>query len=97
MTGGLDLGRLYGERVAQPAELAAQVINLVEQAEDERQRIVLDGELLANFEDQLDPGDIDVMEDPGLVTPLRQHPAIFDPRDELAPIERGVATQQIFE
>ena len=54
-------------------------------------------EIVADFEDQFDPGDVDLVEDPGFVAPLRQHPAVFDPAGQLAPVEFLQALQQVFE
>src|ERR1700724_1651232 len=52
------LGRLLFERVAQAAHLAPEAVHLVEQAEHQRHRLVIDREFAPDIEDQLDPGDI---------------------------------------
>ena len=54
------------ERMAQAAHLPAQAVDLVEQAQHQRHRLVIDGVFPADFEDQLDPCDIDLAEHPGV-------------------------------
>src|SRR5215472_8106996 len=95
--GGLYLRRLGCQRIAHPAQLAAQAIDLVEETEDQRQRLLVDGEFLADFQDQLDTGDVDFMKNPGLVPPLGQYPTVFDPPKEVAPVEPLHLSQQLVE
>jgi len=47
--------------------------------------------------DFIDPRDIDLVKDPGLVPPLGQYPAIFDPPHQLSAVEPLHLAQQIVE
>src|SRR5262249_32940684 len=91
----LHLGRLRRHRVAQTAQMAAQTIDLIEQAQDQRHRLVIDGEIAPDLKDQLDPRDIDLAKHPALLVPLGQDPAILDPAGELAAIEAAAADQEL--
>jgi hypothetical protein len=95
--GRLDFRWLGGERVAQPSELPAQIVDLVEQSKDQRQRFVVDRKFPADLDDQLHPCNIDLVKDPGLATSLGQHPAVFNPTSELAPVEPHEAVEQLLE
>ena len=44
--GGLHLRRLGRQRIAHSAQLATQFVDLIEEAEDQRQRLFVDRELL---------------------------------------------------
>ena len=63
----------------EPEKVHQQMAETLDKVVAETKGLVLDGKLVANFEDQLDPRDIDLVEDPGSVLPLRQYPAIFYP------------------
>ena len=66
-----DVGRLRFDRVAQPAHLPAQAVDLVEQPQQQRHRLVVDRELAADLEDQLDPRDVDLVKLPALALAVR--------------------------
>src|SRR4029077_11174745 len=58
---------------------------------------VIDREIAAYRQDELDAGDIDIVEDPGFGMPLRQNPAIFHPARQLAAFEFAKPGQQLVE
>src|SRR5271170_4489783 len=93
----LHFRRLGRQRVAQPAQLAAQAIDLVEQAEHHRQCLIVDREFVTDFEDQLDPGDVHLVKQPSFAVSLGQHPAVIDPAGELAPVEHLETVEQLLE
>src|SRR4051812_36438723 len=99
-----DLARLAFNRAAQPTHLAAQAVDLIQHAEDQRQRLLVDGKFSADIKDQLDAGNIDLVEQPSLGTALRtvlptvlywarlgHDPAPLDPARQLGPIQLGEA------
>src|SRR6266702_670293 len=91
----LHLGGLAFERVAKAAHLAPEAVELVEQVQHQGQRLVVDREFAADLDDQLDPRDIDLMEQPAPARLVGQDPAVLDPALELDAIERGDAPGQL--
>jgi hypothetical protein len=77
--------------------LPPQTIDLIQQTEDKRQRLVVDREAVANLEDKLDPGDVNLAKYPRSFLPFGQHPAVLDPADEFAPIQPLQLVDQFIE
>ena len=67
------------QRLAEVVQASAQIVDLVEQRQHDRQRLLVDLQLVAQFADQPDPGDVDVLERilPGLA--VRLDPLLGDP------------------
>src|ERR1700691_6276624 len=59
-----DVGRLRLQCIAQPAQLAAQAVNLIDQAEDQRHRLLVDRKFAADVENELDASDVDLVKGP---------------------------------
>src|SRR5262249_8179316 len=97
LDGGLDFRRLGGKRITQPPELPPQIVDLVEQSEDQRESLVVNRKFPADLDDQLDARHINLVENPGPATALRQHPTVFNPPGELAPVELGEAVEQLLQ
>jgi hypothetical protein len=89
--GGLHLRRLGRQRIAHSAQMATQFVDLIEEAEDQRQRLFVDRELLADVEDQLHPGDVDLVEDPSLVPRILPGRELVTQRGNLAPVPPSAA------
>src|SRR6266851_4349208 len=94
---GADLGGLAFEGGAEAAHLAAQAVELIEQPEHQRHRLVVDREFAADLEDQLDPRDVNLMEQPAPACLIGQDPTVLDPAPELDAVERGEAPGQFVE
>ena len=93
----LHLAGLRSHRITHPAQLATQAVDLVEEPEDHRQCLFIDGKFPADLKDQFDPGNVDVVKDPGLAARLGQNPAVFDPPGEITALQPTQPMQQLFE
>ena len=69
-------------RTKDRAQSGPQIVNLIEQGQDHRDRLVLDPHHRAQIVDQPDPRDVDLMKDRSTATGFRAHPAAVDPGGE---------------
>src|SRR4051812_42387578 len=70
-----DILGLLGDRPGQRLELAAQAVDLVEQRQHQRHRLLVDRAVAADLEDQPHARDVDLLEAVALRARLGLHPA----------------------
>ena len=81
-------GRASGERLGEGPHLATKIVELVEKGENDRQRGLVDPELVAQFQDEANPRDVYVQKPIFAIPPIRAHPILRNPVFEHGPFKR---------
>src|SRR3712207_3708778 len=80
-----------GERLGEDADLPAQRVDLVEEEEDDRQRLLVEREVAAQLDDEPGAGEVDLLE----ALLLGEDEALLDPALELGRLDAAAAEELV--